>query len=222
MIEQQIRDLFAETADGEPTPAQVDVPLARRRGGWAVLSIPVRDLTTLRHSPVLEAETLKIARNAQFGAATPHLLFAAKFTGLPGDWRLTDAHYYADSGKLHAEDYTLRTARSRFLWQTGDLGYWTDAAYVIARPVPGGGTCAGDGPGSTRRIEIINGLRVVVQRYTEQGQPIHDLCAAHINGFWFDVQEFGPHPSIGVTRLFRDHVHLLGRNPANWTRSPLG
>src|SRR5690348_416525 len=32
MIEQQIRDLFAETADGEPGPAQVDVHLAHRQG----------------------------------------------------------------------------------------------------------------------------------------------------------------------------------------------
>jgi hypothetical protein len=25
-----------------------------------------------------------------------------------------------------------------------------------------------------------------------------------------------------VTKLFRDHVHLLGRNPASWTQDPLG
>jgi hypothetical protein len=32
MMEQQIRDLFAETADGQPAPPQVDLHLARRQG----------------------------------------------------------------------------------------------------------------------------------------------------------------------------------------------
>jgi hypothetical protein len=48
------------------------------------------------------------------------------------------------------------------------------------------------------------------------------VCGAHAGGLWFDLEEFGSHPPIGVTKLFRDHVHLLGRNPANWTQDPLG
>jgi hypothetical protein len=41
-------------------------------------------------------------------------------------------------------------------------------------------------------------------------------------GLWFDIQVFGAHPSINVVSLFRDHMRLLGTNPANWTRNPVG
>jgi hypothetical protein len=33
---------------------------------------------------------------------------------------------------------------------------------------------------------------------------------------------FGAHPSIDVATLFRDHMRLLGTNPADWTKNPIG
>jgi len=30
------------------------------------------------------------------------------------------------------------------------------------------------------------------------------------------------HPSIDAVSLFRDHMRLLGTNPANWTSKPTG
>jgi hypothetical protein len=47
------------------------------------------------------------------------------------------------------------------------------------------------------------------------------VCAAHADGLSVDIEEFGPHPSIGVASLFR-HLRLLGANPANWTSNPIG
>jgi hypothetical protein len=32
---------------------------------------------------------------------------------------------------------------------------------------------------------------------------------------------FGAHPSIDAASLFRDHMRLLGTNPANWTTKPI-
>jgi hypothetical protein len=51
---------------------------------------------------------------------------------------------------------------------------------------------------------------------------VQELCGAHADGLWFDIQVFGAHPSIGVVSLFRDHMRLLGTNPANWTTRPVG
>jgi len=54
------------------------------------------------------------------------------------------------------------------------------------------------------------------------GLPVQELCGAHADGLWFDIQVFGAHPSIGVVSLFRDHMRLLGTNPASWTTEPIG
>jgi len=54
------------------------------------------------------------------------------------------------------------------------------------------------------------------------GLPVQELCGAHVGGLWFDSQVFGAHPSIDVASLFKDHMRLLGTNPANWTANPLG
>jgi hypothetical protein len=35
------------------------------------------------------------------------------------------------------------------------------------------------------------------------------------------ISEFGVHPPISLASLFRDHLRLLGANPANWTSNPL-
>ncbi len=54
------------------------------------------------------------------------------------------------------------------------------------------------------------------------GLPVQELCGAHADGLWFDIQVFGAHPSIDVASLFKDHMRLLGTNPVNWTRNPIG
>ncbi len=56
---------------------------------------------------------------------------------------------------------------------------------------------------------------------TAGGLPEQELCAAHAGGFWLSIIEFGPHPIIDVASLFRDHLRLLGANPANWTSKPI-
>ena len=47
------------------------------------------------------------------------------------------------------------------------------------------------------------------------------MCAAHASGFWAFIEEFGPHPTIGVASLFK-HLRFTGTNPANWTSNPIG
>jgi hypothetical protein len=191
------------------------------RGGWAELQIPLPDLSALRHDTVTQRESIKIAGHLRFGAATPPLVFPAQLTGLTSQWRISDVHYWADAGVLHADSYMLTTGTSRFFPHVGDLGIWTNAPYVQIHPAPRNGTCTPHDPATKNTSATINGYRVVVKRMTIGGHPQQELCAAHADGFWLSITEFGPHLTIGVASLFK-HLRLLGTNPANWTNNPIG
>jgi len=198
------------------------------RGAWASLTLWAALLadggSALRHSPDLQAKALKIARNVRLGAATTHLAFPVQFTGLTSDWRVADAFFLADSGKLRVELFSLRTASSRVLWPSpGGDSIWSNAVFVAVQP---SGTCVRNDPGTRSRFETINGVRVLlthtVLRHPDPEHPAQQLCAAHADGLWFKEMEYSWHPPIGVVSLFRDHVRLLGRDPANWTDNPIG
>ena len=190
------------------------------RGGWAVLGIPAPNLSAVLHSKELAGQALKIARNVRYGGPT-RLVFLAQFSGLPSQWQVHNISYYVpDGGLLRADEYMLTTGSSRFHPRVGDTGVWTDAPYIMVHPAPRKGTCTPQDRGSTRTI--ISGYRVVLKRYHLGGLPVQELCGAHADGLWFDIQVFGAHPSVNVVSLFRDHMRLLGTNPANWTTQPVG
>jgi hypothetical protein len=191
------------------------------RGGWAGLNIPVPSFGTLRHDTVTQGEAIKIAGHLRFEAATPPLVFPAQLTGLTSQWRISDVYYLPDAGVLGAESYMLATGNSHFFPHVGDQGIWTNAPYVQIHPAPRAGTCTPHDPATQNTSEIINGYKVVVKRMTAGGHPEQELCAAHADGFWLSIIEFGPHPSISVASLFRQHLRLLGTNPANWTKNPI-
>jgi len=191
------------------------------RGGWAWLSIPVPNFSALRHDKDMQRKALKIARHVRYDATTP-LMFPAQLSGLPSQWRIHNTYYEADAGLLRADQYMLTTGSSRFHPHVGDLGVWTDAPYIQVHPAPRDGTCTPHDPASENTSEIINGYRVVLKRMPIGGLPHQELCGAHADGLWFDIEEFGAHPSIDAASLFRQHLRLLGTNPANWTKNPIG
>jgi hypothetical protein len=193
------------------------------RGGWARLSIPAPNLSAVLHSKQgLAGQALKIASHVRYDVPTP-LVFPARFSGLPSQWQVHNIFYYEpDGGLLRADEYMLTTGSSRFHPRVGDSGVWTDAPYIIARPAPRKGTCSPHDPSSQNTSEIINGYRMVLKRFHLGGLAVQELCGAHADGLWFDIQVFGAHPSIDVATLFKDHVRLLGTNPANWTTNPIG
>lgn len=191
------------------------------RGGWAWVSIPVSDFSALRHDTVIQGQAIKIARHLRFGAATLPLVFPAQLTALTGQWRFSDLHYQAGARALHVDSYTLTTGTSRFFPRVGDLGIWANAPYVDIHPSPRSGTCTPNDPATQNTSEIINGYQVVVKRSSAGGFPEHEVCAAHADGLWVDIIEFGRHPTIGVTSLFRQ-LRLLGTHPADWSRNPIG
>jgi hypothetical protein len=191
------------------------------RGGWAWQSIPASNLSAVLHNEDLLHQALKIARHIRYDVTTP-LVFPAQFSGLPSQWQVHNISYYLpDSGLLRADEYMLTTGSSRFHKHVGALGVWTDAPYIIVHPAPPDGTCAPHDPHSQNTPLIINGYRVVLKRMHIGRLPVQELCGAQADGLWFDIQEFGSHPSIDVATLFKQHMKLLGTNPANWTSHPL-
>ena len=126
-----------------------------------------------------------------------------------------------DGGLLRADWYMLTTGSSRFHPHVGDLGVWTDAPYITVHPAPRKSACASPGPRGQYTSEIINGYRVSLERDYMGGLPVQELCGAHADGLWFEIQVYGAHPSIDVVTLFRDYMRLLGTNPANWTTEPI-
>ena len=223
--------LMDETARiSEPAPAVdghrafwagTDLVWSYARGGWAWVSIAVPSFSALRHDPVMQRQAIKIARHVRFGASTAPVVFPAQLTGLTGQWRINELHYQAEAGVLLGDSYTLTTGTSQFFPQVGDLGIWTNAPYIQVHPAPRTGTCSPNDPATVNTSEIINGYRVVVKRSSAGGFPEHEACAAHADGLWADITEFGSHSTNSVTRLFRQ-LRLLGTNPAHWTTNPIG
>jgi hypothetical protein len=192
------------------------------RGGWAALGVPEGSFSELRQHKAIEAQALKIARNLQVGATTP-LMFPARFTGLPSSWQVGSVSFYhPEGGVLLAQEYLVSNPASAFDRHIGDLGVWRNAPYVVVEPAPKGGTCSPNDPAYHHTNETINGFHVVVKTRTDQGMRRQELCGAHADGLYVDIQEFGAHPSINVATLFGKNLHLLGANPANWTHQPLG
>ena len=192
------------------------------RDGWAALTWPAfAPGARTPHQVIVRTqhEAIKIAGNVRYGAATTPLLFPTRLTGLAGQWQISDVYYVPYARVLRADSYMLTTGTSRYLRHVGDLGVWTNAPYIELHPHYG--TCTPHDPASQNTSEIINGYRVVVKRMPIGGVPQQELCAAHADGFWISIIEFGAHPSIEAASLFRHHVRLLGTNPANWTRHPL-
>ncbi|HXZ69800.1 MAG TPA: hypothetical protein VEH31_02880 [Streptosporangiaceae bacterium] len=193
------------------------------RGGWAAMTIPAPNLSAVLHSKQdLAGTALKIARGVRYGVTT-RLVFPARFSGLPRQWQVHNISFYVpDGGLLRADQYMLTTGGSRLHPRVGDTGIWTGAPYIIVGPALRKSTCTPHDPGTKNTSEIINGYRVVLKRFSIGGRPVQELCGAHADGLAFDIQVFGAHTGIDVASLFRDHMRLLGTNPADWTTNPIG
>lgn len=190
------------------------------RGGWAELSIPVPSYSALRQDTATQHAALKIAGHVRVGAATPPIVFPAQLTGLAGRWRISNVFYVAGAGVLQAQSYMLLTGTSRSFPHVGDLGIWTNAPYFQIAPAPRTSTCTPHDPAFRNTSEVINGYHVVLKSRTVGGHPEQELCAARADGLAVDIIEFGAHPTIGVTSLFRQ-LRLLGTDPASWVRDPI-
>ena len=188
------------------------------RGGWAGLVLPTANATKLSAAQreAYKQDAVEIANHVRYGAATPPLVFPAQLTGLPSRWRVGSVYYQPDGRLLRASRFALTTG-------TPDLG--ADGGLEYQANLPNFGV----DPATfyknfcpTSGSEIINGYRVVVTNQVAGTLPSESLCAANADGLALTIGQQGAHPPISVASLFRDHLRLLGANPANWTTKPIG
>ncbi len=189
------------------------------RGGWGGLVLPTANATKLSAAQreAYKQDAVKIANHVRYGAATPPLVFPAQLTGLPSRWRVGSVYYQPDGRLLRASRFALTTGTPDLGADGGmefetNLPYFTDIdpATFYRNFCPTSGS------------EIINGYRVVVTNQVAGTLPSETLCAANANGLALSINQQGAHPPISVASLFRDHLRLLGTNPANWTTKPIG
>jgi hypothetical protein len=191
------------------------------RNGWAWLFLP----NMYRYSPqqmeAVKRDAVKIADHIRYGAPTLPLVFPAQLTHLPRNWRVSSVFYLRDGGVLRARSYALAASRPS-LGADGGLDYQSGLPYFTIDPATRRFSCSGylRWPGSVS--QTINGYRVVITHDMAGSTPKQQLCAAHADGLDLFVSELGSHRAIGVASLFRSHLRLLGGNPANWTRNPIG
>src|SRR5215475_7420874 len=191
------------------------------RNGWAWLFLP----NMYRYSPqqiaAVKRDAVKIAGHVRYGAPTRPLVFPAQLTRLPHNWRVSSVVYLRDGRLLRARSYAL-AASSPSLGADGGLDYQSGLPYFTIDPVTRRFSCAGylHWPDSVSRT--INGYRVVVTHDMAGSTPKQQLCAAHADGLDLFVSELGSHPVMSVDDVFRHHLRLLGGNPANWVRNPIG
>jgi len=195
------------------------------RGGWAAVLLPIKYDNPKGSSAARQQarrEAARIAAHVRFGVATPPLVFPVQLARLPRPWRVSSVYYLPDAGMLRASRFALGTGNPD-LGADGGLEYQTSLPYLLVDPsTPGNDSCGRPATG------VINGYRVVVTHQvlsSVNGQhttTTQGLCAAGADGLTLSIAEHGSaHPPIGVARLFRDHLRLLGTSPANWTREPI-
>jgi hypothetical protein len=189
------------------------------RGGWAGLVLPTANATklTAAQREAYKQDAVKIANHVRYGAATPPLMFPAQLTGLPSRWQVGSVYYQPDGRLLRASRFALTTGTPD-LGADGGMEFQTNLPYfgVIDPATFYKNFCPTSGS------EIINGYRVVVTNQVAGTLPSETLCAANADGLALSINQQGAHPPISVASLFRDHLRLLGTNPANWTTKPIG
>jgi hypothetical protein len=179
------------------------------RDGWAWLAVPtVPGNGPQSVSPAAQRDAVKIAANVRYGAPTPPLMFPMQLKGVPGKWRVGSVYYQPDGRVMRTSRFALTTGHP----QSADGGLQFQNGlpnFPDIEPAASHGNYCGQPPN-----RIINGYHVLL------GNGY--LCAAHADGLEFSLGQQGAHPPISLASLFGHHLRLLGTNPANWTRKPIG
>ena len=220
-------------------------------GGWARLIFPYpfdfqRLPKTIKPGTVkpgttratVKHDAIKIASHLQAGAATRPLVFPAQLTGVPGQWRVSGALYLPYGSVLRARTYTLNAAPAAGGRELdAGLTFQDNLPSVEIDPASTHPSSCSAYPKKNRLGErtvrqTLNGHRVIVNYQDTRtiafaglpSRPLHgqSLCTGNADGLAVHLSENGAHPALGVASLFKDHLRLLGTNPAHWTAKPIG
>lgn len=196
-------------------------------GGWALLTAPFPNVPYKgpKRTPALVRKALRIADNVRYGAATAPLEFPLQLTSLPSQWKLSSVFYQPNAGVLQAIRFALTTGTPD-LGADGGLEYQKGMPDFGIQPATPHGSCyrypKRKNESDKSKVETIHGHLVVVTNFPRPGFPGQSLCTAHAVGLSFYINAQGKkHPVMDLATLFRDHLRILGANPAKWTTQPI-
>jgi hypothetical protein len=196
-------------------------------GGWAFLTAPFPAVPYKgpKRTPKLVRQAVKIATNVHYGAATPTLKFPLQLTGLPSQWQVSSVFYQPAAGVFEATRLALTTGKPD-LGADGGLEYQSGIPYFGIQNATPHGSCyrykKRKNFSDKSKVLTIHGHRVVVTNFPRPRFPGQGLCTAHAVGLSFYINQQGKkHPPMGLVSLFRDHLRILGADPAKWTAQPI-
>ncbi len=180
------------------------------QGGWALLVYPEPAIkSTLRGMTYpSRSAVVRIADNVRFGQTTP-LVFPARLTGLPRQWRTVQTVNFTRDGRS-LRGFLLRLGPPAGAYSVPHELYLDLNQGGGLNPCQTGVTC-----------EMIDGYRVALAHWGAQTAsgppvPVYALTAADADGVLVSITVTGPRPPLSPAQIFADHLQLLGPDPANW------
>jgi hypothetical protein len=193
-------------------------------GGWAFLTAPFPAVPYKgpKRTPKLVRQAVRIASNIRYGRPTPPLLYPVQLSGLPSRWQVSSVFYVPQAGVLTPLRFALTSSKPD-PGADGGLEYQKGLPTYDFDPLK---SCPRytyrKGFSDTSKVETVLGHRVVLTTLPRGRDYSQSLCAAHADGLSLFVSVQGKHPPMSPLTLFRDHLRLLGPNPANWIAQPIG
>jgi len=193
-------------------------------GGWAMLiaPFPIVSPKGQNRPPALVRQAVKIASNVQYGKPTPPLMFPLRLPGLPSKWRVSSVFYVGKAGVLTPRRFALTSGKPEPVADGGVV--YQDGLPVY--DVGGFTTCPKfkyiKDFSDKSKVMTVNGHRVVLNTLPRPHNYAQELCAAHAGGMALNIRVEEKNPPMTPLALFRDHLKLLGPDPAGWTRQPIG
>jgi hypothetical protein len=193
-------------------------------GGWATLTVPFPNGSSKgpHRAPALVRRAVKIASNVRYGKTTPPLMWPLRLPGLPSKWRVSSVLYVPKAGVLTPRRFALTSGKPEpvadggVVYQDGlptyDLNSFTSCIkYKKVKDFS-----------DKSKVKTVNGHRVVLNTLPRPHNYVQTLCAAHADGIALNIRVEEKNPPKTPLALFRDHLKLLGSDPARWTRHPIG
>lgn len=199
-------------SSGSASPGNDYLVWQYAKGGWATLTEPDQQ----HPGTAWRGLAVKIAEHVRHGAhAVPPLAFPAQLTGVPAAWQLNGAVYTPDGAVSRVSQVELTTLPGVVFPANESLGGLPELRLTRAGPYPACPIVVG------QARQVINGFQVFVS-HGSGGRPSQWLCAPNADGLQVRISAAGAPAAIGVVSLFAHHLRLLGANPANWARKPIG
>jgi hypothetical protein len=200
----QVTSVAAARVDGHTafwTANQTYLVWQYANRGWAALTSPIRDASRV---------ALKVARGVRYGTASPPIRFQVQSVNMPREWTILLVRFWPSAGVLRGYQYLL-----------GRTGVDAGGAIFSAGPATTMRSCY---PSRQSPPQTINGYQVVVNHdpASNGSPPGLRVCAPDADGVAVVVSTSGSHASPDAVSIFRQHIRILGTNPANWTTEPLG